>query len=175
MRMPSRRIVKFILAVLLTFALLASAATTTLAVLNVERQLAVIEASLDRAEYALEVMVRTLRQADPESVTVIRPPGCGPASCLRFTHPTQGVVEYRYCTSVTATCPATNTILAIVNNRSSSLTPASLLVRGLAFDVPDRDANTPPRVTVLISIGARPAAYATVNAQTTVAFRNFAK
>ena len=169
----SARTIKFILSLGLLVGLFVSAFFGALTVLNAERQLLLTERAFGGVEYTLEVITRTVRQAEPGSLTLITPPGCRLGSCLRFIVPGQGVVEYKYCDAVTPACPVARTVLQTVKGVTTPLTPSNFRIRGLDFRVAsNREHKEQPRVTVLLSLPGQPAVYAAMEVQTTVTLRS---
>jgi prepilin-type N-terminal cleavage/methylation domain-containing protein len=145
---------------------------------RVERRTFASQETLSSTRYAIELMARAIRQAQPDSVAIVTTrPGCAATSCLTFRRPNNEEVEYVHCQTVTASCPATGRLFQRVGaGNLVPLTPAGIDVQAASFtllgEAPAPD-TVQPRVTVSLSVApTTPAGLTTLNVQTTISLRN---
>ena len=141
--------------------------------LAAERRALATQSVLSNARATTEVMVRAIRQADPDTISTDTTSGpClgeTPNTCLTFTHPdltNKGAMVYRL---------SSGKITESDNGGAPFyITPSNVIVDRLYFEINGEGTNDTiqPRVTMTTAIRANPVGGQVLNLQTSVSLRS---
>lgn len=152
-----------------------------ISVINAERRALAIQDVLSDTRYAIEIMARAIRQADPDSLDT--------TDGLQFDHPEKRLMKYKL-NLVNNTIEETNYVCSndptkwcaidsdcglgnTCGGNTIAITPSNVNVERLSFQVLGAATNDQqqPRVTISLRIGAAPSANPAMDIETTVSLR----